>query len=548
MRGSDHPVAQSDPGLGSNDPLVRARENRVLRFLARMTMRTEEIREAPVILESSSEEQAAPLENPARQTTPLDNLSHDEVDLLYSAGRYDEVIAKVQLSLETGPLELGHRAAQFARSCLETGNPDLLVASATRFHSRCWHHRGFRKQYFLALVSVDRIADARSFIKQSVISGLFDREILLRAIAEYRRLSDPPLVANLIDLVYRQWTDTPRRTRATFLQNILLNIGYEPAAIAGGIPLRTTRLPADGYFLLSNYSTLSGNYEDATQFFNCALAEFSLDPIAIREPRSPLSVYNVKSVSSHKKCFGPLVTVVVPSFNAQDTIISALTSLSSQTYQDLEIIVVDDCSTDETTTLVDRYARESDPRVRLLRMSSNGGPYRARNRALDEGRGVFFTCNDADDWSHHDKISLLVEGFADGGSHIAVQSQLVRLSPEVGVKPRRQGYVHADMSSTMFRREDVIKRVGFYEPVRFGADSEYAARLLLAFGSDAIKVIEKPLLLAHWSETTMTSARGTGISDGGILFPRRAAYKNEYRSRHARGDGIFLDRKSVGLG
>jgi hypothetical protein len=218
-------------------------------------------------------------------------------------------------------------------------------------------------------------------------------------------------------------------------------------------------------------------------------------------------------------------------------VLPALDSLSRQSYRDLEVLVVDDCSTDDTVAAVQRYAQETDSRVRLIRMDRNGGTYAARNRALAEARGTYFTCNDADDWSHPQKIAALVDEL-ESGTKIAVQSRLIRLNPEIGIKPKRSGYIHDDLSSTLFRREEVIDRIGYYEPVRFGADSEYVARVSLAFGESALKTVPKPLLVAHWANTTLSSGPGTGISDGGIFYPQRAAYRHGYRRRHARGEGL----------
>jgi glycosyltransferase involved in cell wall biosynthesis len=196
---------------------------------------------------------------------------------------------------------------------------------------------------------------------------------------------------------------------------------------------------------------------------------------------------------------------------------------------------------------VARYAREVDGRVRLIPMNRNGGPYVARNRALADARGAYFTCNDADDWAHPDKLSILVEALEGEDSPVAVQSRLVRLSAELGLKPRREGYVHTDLSSTLFRREVVVQRIGFYEAARFGADSEYLARLQIAFGNGAIRRVPKPLLVSDWADNTLTSASSTGITDGGIFSPRRAAYRDAYRARHARGEGLLIDRSEAGL-
>jgi glycosyltransferase involved in cell wall biosynthesis len=91
----------------------------------------------------------------------------------------------------------------------------------------------------------------------------------------------------------------------------------------------------------------------------------------------------------------PRVTVVIPAYNAAWSIRRTLLSVLAQTYADIEIIVVDDGSTDGTVEIVESFARR-DARIRLVRQR-NGGVAAARNRGVGEGRGVYIAPIDADD-------------------------------------------------------------------------------------------------------------------------------------------------------
>ena len=103
----------------------------------------------------------------------------------------------------------------------------------------------------------------------------------------------------------------------------------------------------------------------------------------------------------------PLVSVIIPAYNADRYIGEALASVSAQSLHDIEIIVVDDASTDATTTLVDA-AIASDSRIRLLRQPINIGPSAARNRAIDAARGKWVALLDADDSYLPDRLERLV--------------------------------------------------------------------------------------------------------------------------------------------
>lgn len=91
-----------------------------------------------------------------------------------------------------------------------------------------------------------------------------------------------------------------------------------------------------------------------------------------------------------------LVSIVTPAYRAAHFIGETIRSVQAQTYQDFEMLVVDDCSPDDTAAIVESFSA-GDPRIRLLRQPTNGGPAAARNRALAEARGRWIAFLDSDD-------------------------------------------------------------------------------------------------------------------------------------------------------
>ncbi len=89
----------------------------------------------------------------------------------------------------------------------------------------------------------------------------------------------------------------------------------------------------------------------------------------------------------------PLVSVIVPAYNAEDTILETIHSVLHQSLQDLELIVVDDGSSDSTFAIAQSV---KDPRVRALSFE-NGGAAMARNRGIQQAKGDFLSFIDADD-------------------------------------------------------------------------------------------------------------------------------------------------------
>lgn len=113
----------------------------------------------------------------------------------------------------------------------------------------------------------------------------------------------------------------------------------------------------------------------------------------------------------------PVVSVVVPTYNRERTIRRAITSVLSQTGVALELIVVDDASTDNTVRLIEDLLE--DDRVRLVRNPKTAGGAAARNRGLELARGEFIAFQDSDDEWLADKLSLQVSDIRLRGAEYA---------------------------------------------------------------------------------------------------------------------------------
>jgi GT2 family glycosyltransferase len=91
----------------------------------------------------------------------------------------------------------------------------------------------------------------------------------------------------------------------------------------------------------------------------------------------------------------PKISLCVPTYNRADLLVQCVSTLLEQTAQDFEVVVVDDCSTDETTTVVGQFA--GDPRFRFFRNASNLGQQGNENRCLEVARGEYIAiCHDDD--------------------------------------------------------------------------------------------------------------------------------------------------------
>lgn len=102
----------------------------------------------------------------------------------------------------------------------------------------------------------------------------------------------------------------------------------------------------------------------------------------------------------------PMVSIIVPVYNASKTLRRCVDSVLKQEYADFELFLVDDGSQDDSGTICDEYAGK-DPRVRVIH-KANAGVSAARNDALDQARGEYLQFLDSDDWLSPDATRLLV--------------------------------------------------------------------------------------------------------------------------------------------
>jgi succinoglycan biosynthesis protein ExoO len=114
----------------------------------------------------------------------------------------------------------------------------------------------------------------------------------------------------------------------------------------------------------------------------------------------------------------PVVSVIMACFNSELYVEAALDSVRTQTLCNIEIIVVDDASSDRTVEIVGAIAAQ-DPRVRVISLSANVGPAVARNRALMDVRGAWVAIVDSDDLIARCRLQKLVAAAEADGADIA---------------------------------------------------------------------------------------------------------------------------------
>jgi glycosyltransferase involved in cell wall biosynthesis len=221
----------------------------------------------------------------------------------------------------------------------------------------------------------------------------------------------------------------------------------------------------------------------------------------------------------------PLVSVVIPVFNGEAFLREAVQSVLAQKYSPVEIIVVDDGSTDGT----ENVARSFPETVRYMRQS-NKGPAAARNRGIEHAQGSLIAFADADDLWPEGKLELqLPYLLPDPAIEIVMgRIQQVRLSKMVD-----EPTFSVNLGSAVIRKS-VFERVGLFdETMRYSEDVDWFMRAREA--GAAIVTIDAVTLLYRQHEQNMT--RGKSTSELNVL---KALKRSLDRRRERTGSAAAL--------
>lgn len=273
---------------------------------------------------------------------------------------------------------------------------------------------------------------------------------------------------------------------------------------------------------------------------NEALDMYYLHPIEFASDHAVITYDDLRTKPFNKQVgTGPMVSIILPAYNSEEGIRIAIESILTQTWQQFELLIVDDCSTDGTVSVVEEYM-EQDKRIQLFSTPQNSGPYVARNIALQAAIGEYITVNDADDWSHAEKIEIQVDHLMKHEEIIANTSEHARLTEDLKIYRRGTPgiYIFPNMSSTMFRREPVLKELGSWDSVRFAADGEFKRRLLRVFGKQSfVDLPTGPLSLPRQSASSLTG--GSAFGYNGFFMGVRKEYVDSLEFHHNRATTLY---------
>lgn len=243
---------------------------------------------------------------------------------------------------------------------------------------------------------------------------------------------------------------------------------------------------------------------------------------------------------------GPLVSVIMPAWNAAGTVSAAARSILGQTWRNLELLIVDDASDDGTWAALQALAA-SDARVKIRRNRVNVGPYVSKNLMLDAVRGDWITGHDADDWAHPQRIEHHLNAILPCASPPRVSMPYMLRIDEQGLIERfsrvsdycLDGVARLAAIAGTFEAGFLREELGCWDNVRFGADSEMISRARVLIGDEFRKLPQISMICLNL-QGSLTNDSVTGVHpETGLSQPRRdyiAGYRGWHRSMEAQQD------------
>jgi hypothetical protein len=219
----------------------------------------------------------------------------------------------------------------------------------------------------------------------------------------------------------------------------------------------------------------------------------------------------------------PRVSIVVAAHDAERTIDAALESLTAQSWRDLEILVIDDASSDATASRAEAIAAQ-DPRVRVLRQALNRGAYAARNAGIAAASGDFIAFHDADDVAHPERIARQAAPLLEDKDLAFTTARWVRRDANGLFRCRQVAPLVRLHVGSMLIRRGFLEAVGPFDPVRFGADNDLLLRLKVAAGAGRHKALSAPLTIGGFDPRSAVHDPATGYGARGFSRARQ-----EYR-------------------
>lgn len=219
------------------------------------------------------------------------------------------------------------------------------------------------------------------------------------------------------------------------------------------------------------------------------------------------------------------ISIIMTVYNDESNVINAIESVINQTYKNWELIIIDDCSTDNTYETINNYLKlklKLNFNISLYKNETNVGTFVSINIALVKSTWYYITRIDSDDYYDIKILEKEINFLNNNKNIVACQCLYQRdnCKPKIG-------------EVTLMYKKSIIDEIGYYDSVRIGADSEFTGRIKKKF---KIGMINEILYYAKNRINSLTNAKNTGFGSNA-----RNNYKKNYIKWHNTSQNLFIN-------
>jgi len=298
------------------------------------------------------------------------------------------------------------------------------------------------------------------------------------------------------------------------------------------------------HLMMANTFSAATESQERLARLNQVYLGHGMTPIQLIDAGHPLILENVEGnyLPSDEVSDGESVSILIPCFNAAKTVSTAIKSALRQSWRPLEIIAVNDASSDDTLKTL-RKLSELDDRIRVIDMPKNLGTYAARNIALANSKSRFVLALDADDWLHPEAVARLMRVLESNPSAALARGKRMRVKENLQTVPPLSPLLDPRRRLTSLVNPSLIdlskiRNQRWLSKSRVGGDVEFLSRLQALIGVDCVvdDLDAVPLELTRSSEGTLTTHPSTGMLSITHIGGARGQFKKSYLNVHSRID------------
>ncbi len=248
----------------------------------------------------------------------------------------------------------------------------------------------------------------------------------------------------------------------------------------------------------------------------------------------------------------PTISIIIPAYNAERTILETIESVQQQTFSDFEIIVINDGSTDKTLELLESI---KDERLKIFSYK-NGGPSKARNHGIKNANGEFIAFLDADDMWTPDKLELqlaALEKYPEAG--VAYSWNYFKYEKEedyyADCDSFFEGNVYADLlignflhnGSNPLIRKPAIDSIGFFDiKIKSCEDWDFYLRLAAKWN---FVLVQKPQIIYRQSSNSISSSKIDVMKQNMLLVIEREFSEAPSEFQHLKKQSLAWTHKYI---